>query len=117
MPSDVVARVTATKPAICYQRASTSDYLLAYPAERTMQIQNLINKAMRSPDDLVISMEYVDSEGVKSRRIVSPIRFMGPRRFLALCLCREEPRQFVLQRCHDVTLMPAAEVMMPVAMG
>ena len=35
---------------------------------------------------------------------------------LALCLSREEPRQFYLNRCQNVRLAPAAEFLMPVEM-
>lgn len=80
-------------------------------------MHSLLRRAMEQPETWVISLEYVDSKGVSSRRVVSPIRMLDRRRFLALCLCREEPRQFYLERCRNVTLLPAAEVMMPVAMG
>lgn len=72
---------------------------------------------MQDSDNLVISLDYVDSKGVSSHRVVSPIRFLGGDRFLALCLCREEPRQFYLNRCSGVSLVNAAEVMMPLVMG
>jgi predicted DNA-binding transcriptional regulator YafY len=72
---------------------------------------------MQDPEKWVISLEYVDSKGVVTKRLVSPIRFLSSRRFLALCLCREEPRQFYLERCQNVELTPADQVMMPVAMA
>ena len=76
-----------------------------------------LRQAMQDPEKWVISLEYVDSKGVATKRLVSPIRFLSSRRFLALCLCREEPRQFYLDRCHNVELTPADQVMMPVAMA
>lgn len=76
-----------------------------------------IYRAMQQPDDLVIEFDYCDSKGKTTHRTVSPIRFLGRDRFLALCLCREEPRQFYLDRCANVTLVAAADVLMPVAMG
>ena len=48
---------------------------------------------------------------------MSPIWFLGQDPFLALCLSREEPRQFYLERCHNVRLAPAAEFVMPVTMA
>jgi hypothetical protein len=45
---------------------------------------------------------------------VSPIRFLDGDRFLALCLSREEPRQFYVERCQNVRLAPAANFLMPV---
>jgi predicted DNA-binding transcriptional regulator YafY len=75
---------------------------------------SILTKAMQAPDDLVVSLDYVDSQGVSTRRIVSPIRFLGGNRFLGLCLCREEPRQFYLNRCSNVRLCRAADLVMPV---
>ena len=79
-------------------------------------MKSLLRRAMLDSETFVIEMEYVDSKGNRTRRIVSPIRFVGNYRFLGLCLCREEPRQFQLSRCENVRLIPAAEVMMPMPM-
>ena len=78
------------------------------------QDQRFIARAMQAPDDLVLQLEYVDAKGNKSMRIVSPIRFLSAGRFLALCLCRCEPRQFHLDRCSNIELKPAANYVMPV---
>ncbi|QDT58845.1 hypothetical protein SV7mr_13460 [Stieleria bergensis] len=72
-----------------------------------------LRRAMMDSETFVIEMVYTDSKGQQSRRTISPIRFVSDDRMLALCLCREEPRQFYLSRCSDVRLVPAAEVMMP----
>lgn len=72
---------------------------------------------MHQSDDLVIMFDYCDARGVTTHRVVSPIRFMGDDRFLALCLSREEPRQFYLERCQNVRLDMAANFLMPVAMS
>jgi predicted DNA-binding transcriptional regulator YafY len=82
-----------------------------------MMIQTLLRRALQNPDQWVVELDYVDSKGVSSRRVISPIRFLSSTRLLALCLCREEPRQFYLERCSNARLLDAAEVMMPVAMG
>ena len=79
-------------------------------------MKNVLRRAMFDSETFVIEMVYSDSKGNRTRRIVSPIRFVGTDRFLALCLCREEPRQFYLSRCEDVRLIPAAEVIMPMPM-
>lgn len=76
----------------------------------------VLSQAMQSPDNLVLSMEYVDAYGVKTRRIVSPIRYLANGRFLGLCLCRCEPRQFHLSRCSKLELRPAHDFVMPVPM-
>lgn len=76
----------------------------------------LIHRAMHSPDDWVVTFDYRDARGAATRRVVSPIRFLGGERFLALCLSREEPRQFYLDRCQNARLERAADFLMPVAM-
>lgn len=73
--------------------------------------------ATRRADDYVVQFDYVDAKGQTTRRTVSPIRFVSGDRFLALCLCREEPRQFYLQRCSNPQLIAAADVLMPIAMN
>ena len=77
-------------------------------------MRQLIYRAMHQPDDLVVEFDYLDAKGAKTHRVVSPIRFLGRDRFLALCLSREEPRQFYVQRCQNVRLEPAANFLMPV---
>ncbi|MDA0660504.1 MAG: hypothetical protein O2931_11805 [Planctomycetota bacterium] len=74
----------------------------------------ILRRAMLQKDDLVIVFDYTDSKGTASRRVVSPIRFLGQDRFLALCLCREEPRQFHLVRCSNMNLAWASGYTMPV---
>jgi len=79
-------------------------------------MNNELRRAMTDSDQFVVELDYVDSKGVKTHRVVSPIRFMGTKRFLGFCLCREEPRQFQLDRCTNITLHRSAEYLMPVAM-
>lgn len=79
-------------------------------------MRQILRRAMQQPDDLVVLLDYTDSKGNESRRVVSPIRFLARDRFLALCLCREEPRQFHLERCRNVRLGQASDVMMPMPM-
>ncbi len=79
-------------------------------------MKNLIAQAMQDPDNLVIELQYTDRKKQKTQRIVSPIRFLSPDRFMALCLCREEPRIFTIGHCHNVSLKPAWDYLMPVEM-
>ncbi len=74
----------------------------------------IIRQAMHDSDNWAIEMEYRDANGRTTTRLVSPIRFMGSYRILALCLCREQPRQFRLARCSNIRLVPASDVLMPV---
>ncbi len=75
-----------------------------------------ISTAMQCPDDLVVCLEYVDAKGVRTRRVVSPIRFVGSQAFLGLCLSRCEPRRFQLGRCSNISLARASDFVMPVEM-
>ena len=69
---------------------------------------------MEDYDTFVVEIDYEDSRGHRTRRVVSPIRFLARDRFLALCLCSEAPRQFCLQRCANVKLRGAHHYVMPV---
>lgn len=116
VPSFRVA-TTMTSTTMTSQLAATT------PASATtstpglsLAVRRILNRAMADSDSWVVEFEYADSKGQRTRRTVSPIRFCGSDRFLALCLCREEPRQFHWQRCDGFRLIPAAEVIMPVPM-
>ena len=78
------------------------------------RLVDLMSRVMQQTDDLVIVLEYLGKDGSVTRRVVSPIRFVGTDRFLALCLSREEPRQFVLSQCRNVRVDLAARYTMPV---
>ena len=80
----------------------------------TNRIVALIGRVMQQSDDLVIVLEYSGKDGSITRRVVSPIRFVGTDRFLGLCLSREEPRQFYLSQCRNVRVDLAANYTMPV---
>lgn len=77
-------------------------------------IKRAVSMAMQAQDDWVLSIVYTTRDGTRTRRIVSPIRFIGQDKFEALCLCREEPRHFIFVQCEDVHLVHASEVLMPV---
>ncbi|MEQ1830813.1 MAG: hypothetical protein ABL921_32985 [Pirellula sp.] len=74
----------------------------------------LIERVMQQSDDLVLVIEYEGQCGLLTRRVVSPIRFVGNDRFLALCLSREEPRQFYIDRCKSIRVDLAMRYVMPV---
>ncbi len=78
-----------------------------------MSTQQILRRAMQDSDRFVIELDYLDSKGQKTHRVVSPIRFLGRDRLLALCLCREEPRQFYLGRCENIRLCRAEQFVMP----
>ena len=77
----------------------------------------MIQKAMVCPENYVLELSYEDSKGRVTRRTISPIKYVCKDYILALCLCREEPRQFNLKRCKNISLKDANDVLMPVAFG
>lgn len=77
-------------------------------------MRNQIFKAIQDSDHLVVEFDYRDQKGQITRRVVSPIRFLGGNRFLGLCLSREEPRQFRLDQCSNLSLRNSHEYLMPV---
>ena len=77
-------------------------------------MRSKISQAMQDVDRLVVQFSYRDCKGVLSKRVVSPIRFLPNGRFLGLCLSREEPRQFYLNRCEQIEIKPAEDYLMPV---
>lgn len=77
-------------------------------------MKSLMCQAMSNPDEFVVEMSYRDSRGQTSRRVISPIRWLSSDRLLALCLCREEPRQFYWSRCSELRLAKASDFLMPV---
>lgn len=73
--------------------------------------RGLIATIMHASDDVVAVIQYRDEWGRLTERVVSPIRFLGPGRFLAFCLGREANRTFYLGRCIDIKVAPSASVM------
>jgi predicted DNA-binding transcriptional regulator YafY len=73
----------------------------------------ILRQAMVAPDDYAVRLRYRSKEGELTERVVSPIKMDNPHSLLALCLCRENPRRFDLDRCSHIELVPAHEVLMP----
>lgn len=94
----------------------TEDELRARIADRiTRRARQDILHAMRDAGDkYVIETTYIDGEGNRTRRVISPIRFQSSKRFLAMCLCRLQPQWFMFARCTGVELKLAADYVMPV---
>lgn len=87
------------------------------PLQSAASRKSIILRAMSDADQWALCIRYLDRENRPTKRYISPIRFVANDRFLALCLCREEPRQFYLDRCESVELVRASELMMPMAIG
>lgn len=83
---------------------------------RPMSPIQMLRIGMMDSEQWAVEFEYADSKGKRTRRTVSPIRLQGSDRFLGLCLCREEPRQFYLSRCSKMRLVRSETLVMPVEM-
>ncbi|TWT64591.1 hypothetical protein [Allorhodopirellula solitaria] len=83
---------------------------------KPLTTQQMLRIAMLDSDEWVVELEYADSKGKRTRRTVSPIRYSNSDRFLGLCLCREQPRQFYFNRCSNIRLIRSEDVIMPVEM-
>ena len=113
----ITMSMTATLPAEAYSSSAPSAVKPRMPATTlpaTMRIAKLIERVMQQTDDLVLVLDYEGKDGSRTRRVVSPIRFVAENRFLALCLSREEPRQFYLDRCSNVRVGLSGNYVMPV---
>jgi hypothetical protein len=75
-----------------------------------------LRDAMRDPERWTCRIVYRGIAGDVTERVVSPIRFDGPR-VLALCLGAEEPRWFRMASLESVVLVEAVSVTMPEAIG
>ena len=66
-------------------------------------------------DTFVCRMTYRDKQGNETERSISPIRFVtdDATQVLALCLGREELRQFSVDQIIAIELVEANEVKMP----
>ncbi len=71
-------------------------------------------QSMSEPDEFVISMVYEAKDGSRTKRTVSPIKMFNSHSFVALCLCRQEPRIFQISGCSEVELVGSSDVLMPI---
>ncbi len=79
-----------------------------------MTLERCLSIAMANPDRWSLKIRYEAKDGCIHDRFVSPIRLESASRFLALCLCREEPRLFYLDRCLQWRLVKSCDLVMPV---
>lgn len=77
-------------------------------------VKRIIALAMREPEVFVVQMTYEDRKGERTRRVVSPTKFVDQHRFAALCLCREQVRNFYFSNIENVVLQHSEDVLMPV---
>ena len=70
---------------------------------------------MKNPDNFVMQIIYESSKGETTKRVISPVKY-GPNKetIFALCLAREEVRQFRLDGIRFVRVINANKVLMPI---
>jgi len=76
-------------------------------------LKRKIWRAIHHPDQHVLRIVYEDAAGVRTRRLISPVKFTSPTTIRALCLCREQNRQFSLKHIRECELVKANTIMMP----
>lgn len=77
------------------------------------KIRGLITRAARESDRYVLEIQYEDRFKDVTTRTISPIRFVGRDAVLALCLSREDVRQFALSKIKSAKLKDASDALMP----
>ena len=71
-----------------------------------------ISRALEDPDRWAVRITYTRSDNKTTSRIVSPVRFYKAN-LQALCLGREQMRNFALSRIQSVELVDARDCLMP----
>lgn len=83
------------------------------PGNRLSQQDKLsISRAIEDPDRWAIRITYTRSDNKTTSRIVSPVRYYKAN-LQALCLGREQMRNFALSRILSVELIDARDCLMP----
>lgn len=83
------------------------------PYKREPSPRQKLSRAMRDPDHWVCRIVYQDRDDKFTSRLISPVRFTANDRcVLALCIGRQENRQFLVSRIKSVAMVNAAEVLM-----
>jgi predicted DNA-binding transcriptional regulator YafY len=77
-----------------------------------IEVRRVLRQSMDA-DRYACKVRYVDGKGVETERVVSPIRFVGESRVLAMCMGRQECRQFRVNRFRSVVRINASDVLMP----
>lgn len=72
----------------------------------------LLSLAARESEEFAVRFVYTDRTGVRTRRFASLIS-VDQLRFKAYCLCREEPRSFIIDMCDEIVLVHSWDVVAP----
>ncbi|MCS7465829.1 WYL domain-containing protein [Stieleria sp. ICT_E10.1] len=82
-------------------------------AKRHQTLPQKLSLVMRDPDHWVCRIIYQDRTGKRTARLVSPIRWTTENQnLLALCISREERRQFAIAGIQSVELVASSDVLM-----
>ena len=83
------------------------------PYKREPSPRQKLTRAMRDPDRWVCRIVYQDVKGRFTCRTISPTRYTNEDRTVsAICLGRQESRQFTVSRIRSVAMLNAATVVM-----
>ena len=81
--------------------------------KRPLTTRQKLSLAMQDPDRWACRIIYQDRAGKRTTRLISPIRWtVEKRNLLALCISREEPRQFAIAGIRSVELTASSDVLM-----
>lgn len=76
-------------------------------------VRQILTRAIRDPDHWACRILYRAAGGVQTVRNISPVRFTNAdQTVLALCVGREENRQFSIRNIIDIKLIDASTVLM-----
>ncbi|MCS7466730.1 hypothetical protein NZK35_08750 [Stieleria sp. ICT_E10.1] len=95
------------------RQATTHKQQAASKSKRHQTPRQKLSLAMRDPDRWICQIIYQDRTGKQTTRLISPIRWTAKKQnLLALCISREEPRQFTIAGIGSVELVKASDVLM-----
>ena len=77
-----------------------------------ISLRRQIYVAMKNPDVYVLRIVYVTDSSVTDR-VVSPLKWKSENRFIALCLCKNAARCFIVQQITKSRLIQTHLVSVP----
>ncbi|QDV84962.1 WYL domain-containing protein [Planctomycetes bacterium TBK1r] len=94
-------------------KVASSERRDASKTKRPLTTRQKLSLAMQDPDRWACRIIYQDRDGKRTKRLISPIRWIAKKQnLLALCINREEPRHFTITGIQSVELVDASDVLM-----
>jgi hypothetical protein len=83
------------------------------PYMQPPSVRQILSRSIRDSDNWACRILYRDAGGIETVRTISPVRFTNnDRTVLALCIGRQENRQFSIRNIVDIQLVDASTVLM-----